>query len=259
MNQPSTAAAWSNPGDSRSKDGRLIFESVWRDLVAHRGPDNLRFPKEIVLLGGAPGAGKGTHAAFIARMRGFTGSPIVVSALLDSPELRAVKEAGDLVGDRETVSILFRELLLPEYQSGVLIDGFPRTPAQVECLKLLVDQMDAQRREFANTALGSSFPKLTVLAMVLFVEEDESVVRQLKRGRETLTHNEKVRRTSVGYLREVRPTDHDETLARRRYQAFKDQTWNALQSLEGLFRYHFVDADGPLDRVEQDILQKLRY
>jgi adenylate kinase len=237
----------------------LIFESLWRDLVDHRGRENLRFPREIVLLGGAPGAGKGTHAAFIARTRGFTSCPIVVSALLDSSEARAVKDAGHLVGNREAVSLLFRELLRPQYQDGALIDGFPRTAAQVECLKLLVDQMNAQWREFADTALSSYFRKPTVHAMVLFVDEDESVARQLKRGRETLTHNEKVERSSAGCLREDRATDHDEMLARRRYQAFKDQTWNALQSLEGVFPYHFVDAEGPFDHVERSILQKLQY
>ena len=30
------------------------------------------FPKEIILLGGAPGAGKGTNTAFIAKARSLT-------------------------------------------------------------------------------------------------------------------------------------------------------------------------------------------
>ena len=95
--------------------------------------------------------------------------------------------------------------------------------------------------------------------MVLFVEEKESIARQLKRGRETLAHNEEVRRTGVGRLREDRPTDHDEALARRRYQAFKEQTWDALRSLEEIFHYHFVNAQGPIEKVEQNILQELQY
>ena len=64
----------------------LIFESVWQDLEAEYGRANLRFPKELILLGGAPGAGKGTNTAFISRARGLTCPPIVISALLDSPE-----------------------------------------------------------------------------------------------------------------------------------------------------------------------------
>lgn len=245
--------------DLEIKDGRLIFESVWQDLEADFGREHLRFPKEIILLGGAPGAGKGTNTAFIAQTRSFTRAPIVMSALLDSPEARALKDAGHLVGDREAVSLLLRALLHPDYHDGVIIDGFPRTTVQVECLKLLVDQMHALRREFVNTPLSIHFRHPTIHIMVLFVEERESIARQLKRGRETVAHNEEVRRTGVGRLIEDRATDHDEMLARRRYQAFKEQTWDALQSLEELFHYHFVNAQGPVEEVERNILHELQY
>jgi adenylate kinase len=95
--------------------------------------------------------------------------------------------------------------------------------------------------------------------MVLFVDEAESIARQLKRGRETLVHNEKIRRTGVGQKREDRPTDHDEALARRRYEAFKEQTWDALQSLKEIFHYHFINAQGTFEAVEQNILKELQY
>jgi adenylate kinase len=91
------------------------------------------------------------------------------------------------------------------------------------------------------------------------VDEKESIARQFKRGRETLLHNEEVRRAGIGTLREDRVTDHDETLARRRYQAFKEQTWEALESLKEIFHYHFINAQGPIESVEQNILKELRY
>ena len=161
----------------------LIFESVWQDLEAEYGRAKLRFPKELILLGGAPGAGKGTNTAFISRVRGLTCPPIVISALLDSPEARAIKDSGQLVGDREVVGLLLRELLRPEYQHGAIIDGFPRTNVQVESLKLLIDKMHELRREFYNTPMSIFFRHPTVHIMVLFVDEVESVARQLKRGR----------------------------------------------------------------------------
>ncbi len=237
----------------------LIFESVWQDLEAEYGRAKLRFPKELILLGGAPGAGKGTNTAFISRVRGLTCPPIVISALLDSPEARAIKDSGQLVGDREVVGLLLRELLRPEYQHGAIIDGFPRTNVQVESLKLLIDKMHELRREFYNTPMSIFFRHPTVHIMVLFVDEVESVARQLKRGRETLIHNEKTLRTGIGQLREDRPTDHDETLARRRYETFKEQTWDALQSLKEIFHYHFINAQGSFETVEQNILKELRY
>ena len=245
--------------DLEIKDAQLIFESVWQDLEAEFGRENLRFPKEIILLGGAPGGGKGTNAAFIMKTRGLTYPPIVVSAMLDSPEARALKDVGNMVGDREVVSLVLRRLLRPEYHHGVILDGFPRTHVQVECLKLLVDKMHALRREFYGTPLSIHFRHPTIHIMVLFVDEQESVARQLKRGRETRAYNSEVARTGIGTLREDRPTDHDETLARRRYQTFKEQTWDALQSLKEIFHYHFINARGPIEEVEQNILQELNY
>ena len=123
--------------DLEIKDAQLIFSAVWQDLEADLGDENLRFPKEFILLGGAPGSGKGTNTAFIAKARGLTCEPIVISALLDSPEARRLKDSGNMVGDREVIGLLFRQLLRPEYRDGVILDGFPRTHVQVECLKLL--------------------------------------------------------------------------------------------------------------------------
>ncbi len=259
MNQQRTDPVEGKVSDLEIKDTRLIFESVWQDLQADVGRENLRFPKEIILLGGAPGAGKGTNTAFIAKTRSLTCQPIVISTLLDSPEAKALKDAGHMVGDREVVGLLLRELLRPEYHDGVIIDGFPRTTVQVECLKLLVDQMQVLRREFFDTPLSIHFRHPTIHIMVLFVEEKSSIARQLKRGRETRAHNQEVRRTGIGQLREDRPTDHDEALARRRYQAFKEQTWDALQSLEEIFHYHFINAQGPVEKVEQNILREVQY
>jgi adenylate kinase len=257
--QPAADSVQNPLTDLAINDAHLIFDSVWQDLEADFGREYLRFPKEIILLGGAPGAGKGTNTAFIAKARSLTCAPIVMSALLDSPEAKALKDAGHMVGDREVIGLLLRELLKPEYQDGVIIDGFPRTKVQVECLKLLVDQMHALRRQYFNTPLSIYFRQPTIHIMVLFVEEKESIARQLKRGRETLAHNAEVVATGVGRLSEDRPTDHDEALARRRYQLFKEQTWDALQSLEEIFHYHLVNAQGPIEQVEQNILRELQY
>lgn len=249
----------SKPADLEIKDSALIFNGVWSDLEAEFGRDNLRFPKEIILLGGAPGAGKGTNTEFILKARGLTCPPIVVSGLLDSPEARRIKDAGMMVGDREVIGILLRELLKPEYRDGCILDGFPRTNVQVESLKLLVSKMQSLRREFYGTSLGIYFRQPTIHIMVLFVEERVSVERQLKRGRLTQEHNDEVRRSGDGELWEERPTDYDADLARRRYRVFKEQTWDALQSLKSIFHYHFVNAQGAIEEVEKNIVKELQY
>ncbi|MGA2247810.1 MAG: nucleoside monophosphate kinase [Verrucomicrobiota bacterium] len=257
--QPAIAPIVTKRGDLEIKDAQLIFESIWREMEAEVGHERLRFPKEIILLGGAPGAGKGTNTAFIAKVRGLTCQPVVISSLLNSPEARALKDAGIMVGDREVVGLVLRELLRAEYHDGVILDGFPRTNVQVECLKLLVDKMHALRHEFYDTPLSIHFRQPTIHIMVLFVDEKESVARQLKRGRETKALRELATRTANGPMPEGRPTDHDESLARRRYRVFKEQTWDALQSLKEIFHYHFINAQGPIAEVEENILRELEY
>ena len=245
--------------DLEIKDAQVIFDTVWRDLESDYGRDQLRFPKEIILLGGAPGAGKGTNTGFILKARGLTCEPIVVSALLDTPEAIRIKDAGHMVGDREVMRLLFRKLIEPAYRDGVILDGFPRTTVQVECLKLLVDRLHALRREFYHTPLRIHFRHPTVHIMALFVDEKTSVERQLKRGLDIRAHNEDVRRTGLGELLEERATDYDLELAKRRYRVFKEQTWEALQSLREIFHYHLVNAQGSLADVEQNILRELQY
>jgi len=256
--QPSAPAA-PKLTDLEIKDAQLIFSSVWQRLEEEFGRENLRFPKEIILLGGAPGSGKGTNTAFITQARGLTCPPIVISALLDSPEAKSLKDGGNMVGDREVVGLLLRRLLRNDYHDGAILDGFPRTHVQVECLKLLVGKMHGLRREFYGSPLSIHFRQPTVHIMVLFVDEKESVARQLRRGTEARAHNDEVLRSGVGEMIEDRPTDHDEGLARRRYRVFKDQTWDALQSLKETFHYHFINAHGTLHEVEQNILKELNY
>ncbi|MBA3849798.1 MAG: adenylate kinase, partial [Opitutus sp.] len=150
--QPSVPAP-APSSDLEIKDAPVIFDPIWVELEQDYGRENLRFPKEFILLGGAPGAGKGTNTAFISKSRGLTCAPIVMSSLLDTPEMKRIKEAGGLIGDREVLSVLLRQLLKPEYRDGVILDGFPRTKVQVECLKMLNEKMIQLWREFYGTPL----------------------------------------------------------------------------------------------------------
>ena len=241
------------------KDAPLIFGQVWSRLVQERGLENMVFPKEIMWLGGAPGSGKGTNTPFILRERGLTAAPIVVSDLLDTPEMRALKDRGQFVGDREVIEALLRKLLEPAYQTGVVVDGFPRTKVQAEAVKLLHDEIMQLRATYWGTPTGKRFRRPIFRITVLFVGEQTSVERQLSRGREIRAHNEKVQRTGEGSLMELRPTDVDEALARNRYRTFKELTYDALTSLRRHFHYHFVNADAPLADVERSINAEFKY
>ena len=255
--EPATKPA--APADLEIKDAQLIFNHVWKQLEADYGRERLRFPKELILLGGAPGAGKGTNTDFIRKLRGITAEPIVVSALLDSPEAQKLKAQGGMVGDREVVGILIRKLLEPEQQNGAILDGFPRTQVQVECLKMLFDEMMRLRRDFSDTPEAAHYKQPIFHIMVLFVDETESIARQLKRGQEVLAHNAEVRSSGLGELWEERATDFDAKLARNRYKVFKEKTYDALVSLKEIFHYHFINAQAPLELVQENIVRELEY
>ena len=80
--------------DLEIKDAQLIFSAVWAELEKTRGRDQLRFPREFIWLGGAPGAGKGTHTPFIAKTRTIFGPAdiLVLNATGPQPFLTIEKQ-----------------------------------------------------------------------------------------------------------------------------------------------------------------------
>ena len=137
--------------DLEIKDAQIIFNSVWADIESEVGKEKLNFPREILWLNGAPGSGKGTHTKTAMKYRDFTAGPIVVSDLLKSPAARKRIDAGMLVGDREVTYLVIKSLLKPIYENGVVVDGYPRTKVQVECLKLLYNKLNELRSDFLGT------------------------------------------------------------------------------------------------------------
>lgn len=245
--------------DLEIKDAQLIFNSVWQELCEEFGEQSLAFPREIFWLNGGPGAGKGTQTRFIMDYCGLTASPVVISDLLNSPEAQRLKDAGLMVGDREVTSLMLRELLKPQNRMGVVVDGFPRTKTQVECLKLFYRQLNQLRTKYLRSPYESAFPKPIFHIIVLYVDESVSVHRQLQRGRSVEEHNERVRSTGTGTLRELRKTDLSIEAARNRYRTFKEITYESLRSLREIFHYHFINAQQSVEEVQQSIVRELKY
>jgi adenylate kinase len=97
---------------------------------------------EVVLMLGAPGAGKGTQAHFLAEALGI---PHVASGdLLRDHRQRGTAlgqaaqsymDRGDLVPDDLVVDVIVDRLDERDAAKGALLDGFPRTVAQAEALE----------------------------------------------------------------------------------------------------------------------------
>ncbi|CAG8669219.1 31720_t:CDS:10, partial [Racocetra persica] len=273
-----TATAWVNeivtspaltngeqhlPEDERQrvneiKNAKLIFNQAWKNIEDAYGRENLCLPREIIWLMGAPGSGKGTHTDLILKARGITNPAISMSSLLITPDCQELINKGKMISDGKVLENLLRALLDCDPTVGCLVDGFPRTEIQVECLKLLYDKMHELRREFWGTLLQDKFPRPTFRICVLYVDEEVSVARQLQRGRQIREHNATVRRTGQGEFIEERVTDYDELLIRARYQIFREH-FGALMRLVKLFPFHLINAVGSIEEVMRLILKEFEY
>jgi len=92
-----------------------------------------------IILMGPPGAGKGTHAAWIERDYKLphisTGDMFREAMASGSPLGNKIKEIvnrGDLVNDELTCALVKERLSKPDCAKGYLLDGFPRTIPQAE-------------------------------------------------------------------------------------------------------------------------------
>ena len=99
---------------------------------------------KIVVLMGAPGAGKGTQARLLEDRSGWpqisTGD--MFRALKDArtplaEEVRAIMSAGQLVPDDVTFRVVRERTGRNDCQDGYILDGFPRNPAQAAMLEQL--------------------------------------------------------------------------------------------------------------------------
>lgn len=94
-----------------------------------------------IILLGAPGAGKGTQAAYVAQKLGLVhiaSGDLFRQALERGTDLalqvRSYMEKGMLVPDELTVQMVLERLSAPDCEAGVVFDGFPRNLKQAKAL-----------------------------------------------------------------------------------------------------------------------------
>ena len=95
-----------------------------------------------ILLLGAPGAGKGTQAAFIKDKFNIpqisTGDMLRAAVRAGTPlglEAKKVMEAGELVADKLIMGLVKERIRQDDCRQGYLFDGFPRTLGQAEAMQ----------------------------------------------------------------------------------------------------------------------------
>lgn len=183
-----------------------------------------------LLIMGPPGAGKGTQATFIAERVGIpaisTGDIFRANVGEGTPlgvEAKRYMDAGEYVPDEVTNNMVRDRLAQPDAARGFLLDGYPRTLAQVEEL----DGMLAERSESLDAVV------------VLTADSDELVARLLQRAK------------TDGR------TDDTEDVIRRRQEVYLAETEPLIEvySARGLVRA--VDGMGEVDEVTARIMSAL--
>lgn len=173
---------------------------------------------------GPPGAGKGTQADRVAERLGIphvsTGDMFrdhVARGTELGQKVDAIMKAGDYVPDEITVAMLEERISQDDAQDGFILDGFPRTEAQVESLDGLLGEDGLDR------------------VVVFDVDEDELTERLLARGR----------------------ADDTEETIRNRFKIYLDQTQPLLDEYERRGITVTVDGIGEVEEVTERILDKL--
>jgi adenylate kinase len=183
-----------------------------------------------LLIIGPPGAGKGTQAAKLAEIYGIpaisTGD-IFRANITEGTELgkqvQSIVESGSYVPDSLTNDLVRDRLLQPDVAGGFLLDGYPRTPEQV-------DELDR--------ILGQAGARLDAVVQ-LVADVDEVVERLRKRA-----------------LVEGRADDTEEVL-RHRQEVYADQTAPLIDVYASRGLVVAVDALGAVDEVTERIVTAL--
>jgi adenylate kinase len=183
-----------------------------------------------LIMMGPPGAGKGTQASFIAEHFGIpaisTGDIFRANVAEGTPlgvDAKRYMDAGEYVPDEITNKMVRNRIDEPDAEPGFLLDGYPRTLAQVEELDGMV--------EFTGHRLDA--------AVVLTVDSEELVQRLLQRA-------------------EVEGrADDTEDVIRRRQEVYREQTEPLIEVYRERGILVEVDGIGDVDQVTKRIFEAL--
>ena len=104
-----------------------------------------------LIIMGAPGAGKGTQAAYITekyKIPQISTGDMFRAAVKEGTELgkaaKACMDSGKLVPDEITIGIVRERLSKSDCAEGFILDGFPRTVEQADALEKILSELGVE-------------------------------------------------------------------------------------------------------------------
>ncbi|MFF1385278.1 adenylate kinase [Arthrobacter sp. NPDC058288] len=184
-----------------------------------------------MLIIGPPGSGKGTQAERISERLGVvaisTGDIFRVNVKSETPlgvEARKYMENGDFVPDSVTNKMVRDRLGGSDVENGFLLDGYPRTTAQVDYL---------------DGILSDGNEKLDVVLQL--TADDEELVHRL-----------------LGRAKETGRSDDNETVIRHRLDLYHEQTEAVVANYAGRGILTRVDGIGGIDDVTDRVMLAIK-
>ncbi|MBE8951052.1 MAG: adenylate kinase [Quinella sp. 3Q1] len=117
-----------------------------------------------IILMGAPGAGKGTQAAFLVERykipqisTGDMFRAAVKNGTALGLEAKTYMASGKLVPDTVTIGIVRERLAEGDCKAGFILDGFPRTVEQADALNKILDEQGKKISCVLNISVPSEY------------------------------------------------------------------------------------------------------
>jgi len=202
---------------------------------------------------GPPGSGKGTQAAKLSEKMGMvhlsTGD-VLRDAVKRGTELGKKAEGymvrGELVPDDLIIGLIEDKVKAGELRNGFILDGFPRTIPQAAGLKAMLEKN-----------------KLTLDATILFVVDEEEVVKRLSgrwycpkcsAGYNYPAQVPKVEgRCDYDSTELQRRPDDDESVVRNRLEVYKKQT----RPIEDFYRTESILREIEAQKSPEEVFESL--
>lgn len=186
-----------------------------------------------IVIFGAPGSGKGTNSALLVdafKLDHISTGDVLRSEIKNGTELGKIAQSyidhGNLIPDELMIGILANKYDSFKNSKGVIFDGFPRTIAQAEALKAMLEERGEK------------------ISAMINLEVDENMLMERLLRRATL---------------EGRADDNEETI-KKRFEVYHNQTAPLIEwfKKEGVFKGFTYTEDMGIEGLANKIIEYLK-